>query len=177
MTPIRHRLTQTPPKKLFNIIAQKDTKLNLEMAGQQRRLTHAAKRDSQSMKTLSLLGAIFLPATYLASIFSMTFFNFNDNNTPVIIYGDNVTGQVGADDGDSHQQVVAPTLWIYFAISIPLTMFIVLFWRYWDKRRERKFAEEDIDIQAGIDDMEAQIMANMRKRTMSKHRTWELGKA
>lgn len=28
------------------------------------------------MKTLTLLGAIFLPGTYLASVFSMTFFNF-----------------------------------------------------------------------------------------------------
>lgn len=28
------------------------------------------------MKTLTLLGAIFLPGTYLASVFSMTFFDF-----------------------------------------------------------------------------------------------------
>lgn len=66
---------------LYNIIAQKESKLNLEMAGQQRRLAHGSKRDGDSMKTLSLLGAIFLPATYLASVFSMTFFNFQ-NGTP-----------------------------------------------------------------------------------------------
>lgn len=30
------------------------------------------------MKTISLLGSIFLPATLLASIFSMTFFNFQN---------------------------------------------------------------------------------------------------
>ena len=145
------------------------------MAGQQRRLAHAAKRDSQSMKTLSLLGAIFLPATYLASVFSMTFFNFNDDDPTVIIYGDNMTEPVST--GDDDKRIVAPTLWIYFAFMIPTTLFIVLSWLWWDKRRERKFAEEDVDIQAGIDDMEAQIMANMRKRTLSKHRTWELGKA
>lgn len=49
------------------------------MAGQQRRLAHSSKRDSDSMKSLSLLGAIFLPATYLASLFSMTFFNFQNS--------------------------------------------------------------------------------------------------
>lgn len=56
------------------------------MAGDQRRLAYASKRDSTSMKTISLLGSIFLPATLLASIFSMTFFNFQNGkpkNTPI----------------------------------------------------------------------------------------------
>jgi Mg2+ and Co2+ transporter CorA len=57
-------------------MTQKESKLNLEMAAQQRRLAHASKRDSTAMKTLSLLGAIFLPGTFLSSVFSMTFFNF-----------------------------------------------------------------------------------------------------
>lgn len=55
------------------------------MAADQRRLAHASKRDSTSMKTISFLGAIFLPATLLASVFSMVFFNVSDdckcNNT------------------------------------------------------------------------------------------------
>lgn len=58
-------------------MAQKESKLNLEMAAQQRRLAHASKRDSTAMKTLSLLGAVFLPGTFLSSVFSMTFFDFN----------------------------------------------------------------------------------------------------
>lgn len=49
------------------------------MAADQRRLAHASKRDSTSMKTISLLGAIFLPATLLASVFSMVFFNTTDS--------------------------------------------------------------------------------------------------
>jgi membrane protein implicated in regulation of membrane protease activity len=122
------------------------------MAGEQRRLAHAAKRDSTSMKILSLLGAIFLPATYLASIFGMSFFNMN---------------------GDASSWEASPLVWIYFVITIPLTLAIVVAWRWWDRRRERRYAEEDADIEAGIDKMEAQIMATMRKRTMSKVRTWD----
>ena len=57
-------------------IAQKDAKLNLKIAGEQRRLAHAATRDSKPMKGLSLLGATLLPGTFLASIFSMSFFDF-----------------------------------------------------------------------------------------------------
>ncbi|KAK0716018.1 hypothetical protein B0H67DRAFT_582215 [Lasiosphaeris hirsuta] len=61
---------------LFTVLSQKNGEVNLEVASQQRRLAHYSMRDSSSMKTLSLLGAAFLPGTFLAAIFSMTFFNF-----------------------------------------------------------------------------------------------------
>lgn len=73
--------------------------------------------------------------------------------------------------------VVSPQLWIYFAITIPLTLTIVLAWRVWDRQRTAKYAHEDVDLEAGIDAMEAQIMAMMRKRTLSKVRTWDLSSA
>jgi hypothetical protein len=138
--------------QLYNIINQKEARLNLDMAAQQRRLAHASKRDSNSMKSLSLLGAVFLPATYLASLFSMTFFNFQNS------------------DGPS----VSSDLWIYFVITVPLTVLIVLFWRWWDKRREVQYAAEDEVLEAGIDELEAQIAHTIRQRTLSKHRTWDL---
>jgi len=128
------------------------------MAGEQRRLAHSAKRDSTSMKTLSLLGAIFLPATYLASVFSMTFFNFQ-----------NGTGEPPDPDGP----VVSPELWIYFAISGPLTAAVVLVWKMWDRRREQQYAQEDLELNAEVDRLEAKIMATMRERTLSKARTWD----
>jgi len=131
------------------------------MAGEQRRLAHAAKRDSTSMKTISLLGAIFLPATFLASVFSMTFFNFQEQNPPS---GDSQQAQ--------NEPVVSKDLWIYFVISVPVTILIVLLWWWWERRREQQYALEDKDIEAGIDKMEAQIMAAMRQRTMNKARTW-----
>ncbi|KAK0673834.1 hypothetical protein QBC41DRAFT_265485 [Cercophora samala] len=159
---------------LYNIIAQKESKLSLKMAAEQRRLAHNAKRDSSSMKTLSLLGAIFLPATYLASVFSMTFFDFNDNNH----YSRN-NGPVSGGTGTGEERdnpVVSPDLWIYFVITVPMTLLIVLIWRIWDKRRDRKYKAEDADIEKGIDSMEQQIMTDMRKRTLSKVRTWDVSK-
>lgn len=119
------------------------------MAGEQRKLAHASKRDSTAMKTISLLGAIFLPGAYLASVFSMTFFNFQ-NPGPV----------------------VSSNFWIYWAITVPLTMAIVGFWYVWEKRREAIYDKEDVDLEKGSEDMERQIMAMMRKRTMSKASTW-----
>lgn len=35
------------------------------MAGEQRKLAHASKRDSSTMKTISLLGSVFLLGAYL----------------------------------------------------------------------------------------------------------------
>ncbi len=47
-------------------MAQKESKLNLLMASEQRKLAQASKRDATTMKSLSLLGTVFLPGTFLA---------------------------------------------------------------------------------------------------------------
>ncbi len=58
---------------------------------------------------------------------------------------------------------------------IPLTAIVVGAWWRWDRIQERRFAGEAEDIEEGINDMEAQIMAAMKMRTQSKQRTWDLG--
>ncbi|TDZ24425.1 hypothetical protein Cob_v002872 [Colletotrichum orbiculare MAFF 240422] len=135
---------------LYNLLSQRESKIQFQMAGEQRRLAHASKRDSTAMKTISVLGAVFLPGTFLASVFSMTFFDFASDADPVI----------------------SKSLWVYFAITIPLTVIIVVGWLWFDRRRESKFADEDADLEKNIEHMEADIMAMMRKRTMSKANTW-----
>ncbi|KAK4100914.1 hypothetical protein N658DRAFT_516410 [Parathielavia hyrcaniae] len=132
---------------LRNIIAQKDSKLALQLTGEQRRLAQRAGRESTSM--ISLFGAIFLPATYLASIISVSFFNFTPN--------DNTTSAPGG--GNEGWLSVTSQWWIYFAITVPLTLLLA------------RFQMEDMDIEAGIEMMEAHIMAAMRKKTLSKART------
>ncbi|KAK5990066.1 hypothetical protein PT974_08329 [Cladobotryum mycophilum] len=134
---------------LYNIMSQREARLNLEIAGEQRRIAHASKRDSTAMKTISLMGALFLPGTFLASVFSMTFFNFQDANSTVSTW-----------------------LWVYFAITIPITFFIVAFWMWYDRRREARFEREDVNLEKDIEKMEENIMNTMRKRTMSRAHTW-----
>ncbi|ODA80038.1 hypothetical protein RJ55_02996 [Drechmeria coniospora] len=135
---------------LYNIMSQREARLNLEIAGEQRRIAHASKRDSAAMKTISLMGALFLPGTYLASVFSMTFFNFQAEAT----------------------RAVAPQLWIYFVVTIPLTAIIVCSWWCFDRRREAQYAVDDEDLEKDIEKMEKDIMFHLRKRTMSKANTW-----
>jgi len=45
-------------------------------------------------------------------------------------------------------------------------------WYIWETRRDRRYKAEDEDLEKGVDDMEADIMKMMRKRTMSKKGTW-----
>jgi len=141
-------------EQLYNIIAQKESKLNFQMAGEQRKLAHASKRDSAAMKMISLLGAVFLPGAYLASVFSMTFFNFQNSGTAV----------------------VSTQFWIYWAVDIPITILIVGVWYVWEKMREARYNREDEDLENGSEHMEKDIMAAMRKRTMSKASTWDTKK-
>lgn len=113
------------------------------MAKDQKYLSHATKRDGTAMKTLSLLGALFLPGTYLASIFSMTFFDF----------------QRGADP------VISPKLWIYFVFTVPITAIIVAGWVYYDRRRKRVFMRQQAEVDTNIAAMEKEIMTMLRRKT------------
>ncbi|OAA58583.1 hypothetical protein SPI_06656 [Niveomyces insectorum RCEF 264] len=151
---------------LYNIIAQKESKLNLEMAQHQRLLALASKRDSQSMKALSVVGAVFLPATYLASVFSMTFFNFQTGGGGGGGGGGDA-GSSSSSDDNAAPPVVSPTLWIYFAITVPVTLVIlvVLFW--WDKRREKQFSLEEKDAKENLHVLEDRVMTLLRER-----KTW-----
>lgn len=65
--------------------------------------------------------------------------------------------------------------WIYWALTIPITMAVVAVWVFWDRRRERRYDREDADLEVGVEAMERLIMSNMRKRTMSKVSTWGQG--
>lgn len=66
--------------------------------------------------------------------------------------------------------------WIYWAITIPVTILVVAVWYVWEKRREARYLKEDMDLEKGSEDMEKNIMATMRKRTLSKASTWDTKK-
>lgn len=72
--------------------------------------------------------------------------------------------------------MVSNQFWIYWAVTIPTTILIVAMWYVWEKKRERRYNSEDQDLEKGSEDMEKEIMATMRKRTMSKASTWDTKK-
>jgi len=49
------------------------------MITDQRRIAQASKKDANAMKRLTMLGGIFLPGTFISSLFSMVFFDYQES--------------------------------------------------------------------------------------------------
>ena len=65
--------------------------------------------DSSSMRTIAALTMIFLPGTFISSVFGMTFFDSADGSFFVL-----------------------KKWWLYLAITVPLTLVTVGVWWSWE---------------------------------------------
>ncbi|KAK2028983.1 hypothetical protein LX32DRAFT_682801 [Colletotrichum zoysiae] len=93
---------------LYNFIAQAGNNLNMKIAAN-------AGLDSTAMKTLAVVTMIFLPPTFIATLFSMSMFDWQGSSSTA---------------GDADRTVV-PEFWVYWAVSVPLTLAVVAGWRVW----------------------------------------------
>ncbi|KAK0637135.1 hypothetical protein B0T17DRAFT_99160 [Bombardia bombarda] len=105
---------------LYNFVAQSGNDLNSKIAA-------TAGLDSAAMKTLAFLTAVFLPPTFVATLFSMSMFNWQATSDSSM-------------EGDA--RVVTPSFWIYWVVSIPLTLVTMLVWRVWWHRQKSFYAGE-----------------------------------
>lgn len=140
--------TQLMMHLFFSIASQMDNRNNLNIANLTSKIAIETKRDSSSMITIAAVTMIFLPGTFISvnnlpsasskystltfcqAIFSMVFFNT----------GTNLAGQTTVD--------VAPQLWYYFVITIPLTILVFAVWQWWRRRREADLGRKDESIEA-----------------------------
>jgi hypothetical protein len=103
----------------------------------------------------------------------MTFFNFQNSQGGGGSSSSSSSDNSTSSDSSSSTPAVSHQFWIYWAFTIPLTVVIVLTWYIWERRREKRYAEEDSELEKGVESMEIQIQSQMRKRTMSKVGTWD----
>jgi len=96
---------------------RRNSKINLDIQGLTAKIAEETAKDNSSMITIAIMTMFFLPGTLISAIFSMVFFNFS--------------GTGSAFD-------VSPWVWLYFAVTIPLTCLVFAWYRYWSRRRERK---------------------------------------
>lgn len=98
----------------FNTVAQIDSGISVQ-------INRAAQSDSAAMRTIAFVTLLFLPATFIAALFSMSFFNH---------------------DKGSGSWTVSKQFWIYWAITIPVTVFTPLIWyngtKLFPRRSQRK---------------------------------------
>ncbi|KAK4237720.1 hypothetical protein C8A03DRAFT_15766 [Achaetomium macrosporum] len=91
----------------WNQIGYQDAQANLKIASDTR-------EDSNQMRSIAFLTMFFLPATFLSSLFSMSFFKW---------------------DAAAGEHVVSPYLWIYPVLAISITAIVVGVWLYFTRRR------------------------------------------
>lgn len=86
-------------------------------------LAYETSADSASMMTIAAMTMLFLPATFVSSLFSMGFFAFNEG-----------------------QLAVSPAFWMYPSIVLPLTIAVFAAWLAWMKFRPVKFKEKKDEL-------------------------------
>ncbi|KZV82524.1 hypothetical protein EXIGLDRAFT_657014 [Exidia glandulosa HHB12029] len=81
-------------------------------------LARESKRDSEVMKTITVVTLVYLPATFVCTLLSMGLFDFNV--------------------GESGSLQVARQGWIFLAMALPLTIVTLGLAYGWQRRKERE---------------------------------------
>ncbi|GFF55919.1 hypothetical protein IFM58399_10193 [Aspergillus lentulus] len=102
-----------------------EAELNLIIAHNSYVSAEEARRDGSSMKTIAAITLIFLPATTVASIFSMSMFNWS---------------------GEDDQPVITHRFWVYIIAAIGLTVIVVALWLLWFTRSQRENNTRDLPL-------------------------------
>ncbi|KAI3540130.1 hypothetical protein CABS02_11176 [Colletotrichum abscissum] len=79
----------------------------------------ATGRDSRQMRSIAVVTMVFLPGTFFATLFSMSFFNWSPD--------------------DSQSSVVSSYIWVYFLVTGVFTISTLLLWWYFLSSRRKKY--------------------------------------
>jgi flagellar biosynthesis/type III secretory pathway M-ring protein FliF/YscJ len=102
----------TYQNQLFNLIAQRDSNANIELAKDSRTIALASRQDSAAMKTIAIMTMAFLPATFFATLFATPLLQWN---TP---------------------HVIQKSFWVFWAFTVPVTILIFIIWIAITRRHE-----------------------------------------
>ena len=94
----------------INLVAQQETAATV-------RISKAARSDGAAMRAVAVITLLFLPSTFVSTIFSMTFFSFSPGGP-----------------GERQSWVVSDKIWIYWLFTVPLTIVALLTWLWWQRR-------------------------------------------
>lgn len=78
------------------------------------------QQDTKAVRIISIVTLTFLPATFVSTLFSMSFFNY---------------------DGESGRWKMSGWIWVYFVIAVPLTALTIAAW-IWGARIWRRLSRK-----------------------------------
>ena len=128
----------------YSAIAQQQNQIALQGNKVSLELAKATKVDGIVMVTFTIISAVFLPGTYISSLFSMSMFNWQIGAA---------SSATATSDRSSSPGHVSKWFWIYWVVSVPLTVLILLGWRLgyvrgkkaWGEQVERMLAESEVE--------------------------------
>lgn len=114
--------TKAQIQTVYSMIGQRDNRVNIETATMSQKIATLARRDSLDMRIIAAVTLVFLPGTFVATMFGSGFFKF-------------------FPEGSS--RVVSSWIWVYWVLTIGITMIVLMFW--WIFARKRSQALFDVE--------------------------------
>ncbi|KAF2270072.1 hypothetical protein CC78DRAFT_611738 [Lojkania enalia] len=114
---------------LYTVLSQIDSKNQVKIAEINLQIAQAVRHDSIPMRTIAYITLVLLPGAFISSIFGTNFFQYNPTT------------------GILH---TAPTFWHYWAITIPVTIFVLLVWNIWVYHEKLEGVSEPPGVDAAI---------------------------
>ncbi|KAF2677254.1 hypothetical protein K458DRAFT_162992 [Lentithecium fluviatile CBS 122367] len=136
---------------IYSLIAQKDNRLNhsatrasCQIASDSRRIAILTRRDSTDMRIIAAVTLIFLPGTFVATVFSTGLFDWGSGDpTPA-----------GDDADEGRGKIISKYIWVYFMLTGVLTAIVLLGWglfSYVQKRKMTRLLSLGVDEEWGGD--------------------------
>jgi hypothetical protein len=120
---------------LFNLVNQRDSRLNYQIAA-------ATRQDSAAMRTISILTLIFLPSTFVSTVFSTTVFDFQN-------WSSSSAKATSSQGGAEGPPVASRGWWVYLLCCVVLTLGVVCAWYLWIDRKLERTLENDAELGTG----------------------------
>ncbi|KAF2709336.1 hypothetical protein K504DRAFT_455079 [Pleomassaria siparia CBS 279.74] len=127
--------------KIYSLIGQKDNRLNIlaansscQIASDSRRIAILTRRDSTDMRIIAAVTLIFLPGTFVATVFSTGMFDWGgDSQSP---------GPDSEGAGGGNNKIVSSYIWVYFMLTGVLTFFVLVAWVLFSWVQNRKMMKQ-----------------------------------
>ena len=125
---------------LFSIISQQDSLLNRSDNRLNHLIARSTKQDSISMTTFTFITALFLPSTFIATLLSMSMFDWQVSQS-----GDSASSQIS----NNSTSTVSSKFWVFWVIAVPLTLATMTGWYIWFRFANWKWTK---DLSAAVAD-------------------------
>lgn len=114
---------------LYNLITGHDSTINLNIATESAKIARDTRKDSASMKIIAAMTLLYLPATFVCSLF-----------------GTNLIALDTSTDGNEPVFIVSSLWWLYVAFAVPLTALTMIGFLLWRRFRERRPESRGINV-------------------------------